>query len=150
MVCATKHKQKNSFITRCNITIRRSLGKPDLSWPFAVCARWRELFGTGNGQQTNPCCSKESVAERIRERQPERIDPHLERIEIKLGDVICEAGGILNQAYFPDGAVISLLTVLENGTAIETANIGREGAFGLFAAMYSRTHAVQENSNGRK
>jgi hypothetical protein len=28
--------------------------------------------------------------------------------------------------------------VLENGSAIETANIGREGAFGLFAAMYSR------------
>jgi CRP-like cAMP-binding protein len=34
--------------------------------------------------------------------------------------------------------VLSLLTVLEGGTAIETANIGREGAFGLFAAMYSR------------
>jgi hypothetical protein len=30
------------------------------------------------------------------------------------------------------------LTVLENGDAIETANIGREGTFGLFAAMYSR------------
>ena len=30
------------------------------------------------------------------------------------------------------------MTVLENGSAIETANIGREGAFGLFAAMYSR------------
>jgi CRP-like cAMP-binding protein len=30
------------------------------------------------------------------------------------------------------------LTVLENGSAIETTNIGREGAFGLFAAMYSR------------
>ena len=34
--------------------------------------------------------------------------------------------------------MLSLLTVLENGSAIETANIGREGAFGLFAAMYSR------------
>jgi DNA-binding transcriptional regulator YhcF (GntR family) len=30
------------------------------------------------------------------------------------------------------------MTVLQNGEAIETANIGREGAFGLFAAMYSR------------
>jgi CRP-like cAMP-binding protein len=28
--------------------------------------------------------------------------------------------------------------VTENGSAIETANIGRERAFGLFAAMYSR------------
>jgi CRP-like cAMP-binding protein len=47
-------------------------------------------------------------------------------------------GGLLKHAYFPEGAVLSLLTVLENGSAIETANIGREGAFGLFAAMYSR------------
>ncbi|MGH6837236.1 MAG: Crp/Fnr family transcriptional regulator [Methylocella sp.] len=67
-----------------------------------------------------------------------RIEPHLERVECKLGDVVCEAGGVLNHAYFPDGAVLSLLTVLKDGSAIETANIGREGAFGLFAAMYSR------------
>jgi CRP-like cAMP-binding protein len=67
-----------------------------------------------------------------------RIDPHLEPIELKLGAVVCEAGGLLKHAYFPQGAVLSLLTVLENGSAIETANIGREGAFGLFAAMYSR------------
>ena len=52
---------------------------------------------------------------------------------------MCEAGGVLEHAYFPDGAVLSLLTALENGAAIETANIGREGAFGLFASMYCRT-----------
>ena len=67
-----------------------------------------------------------------------RISPHLEPIELKLGAVVCEAGGLLKHAYFPQGSVLSLLTVLENGSAIETANIGREGAFGLFAAMYSR------------
>ena len=67
-----------------------------------------------------------------------RIDPHLEPVKLKLGAVVCDAGGILKHAYFPEGAVLSLLTVLENGSAIETANIGREGAFGLFAAMYSR------------
>jgi CRP-like cAMP-binding protein len=68
----------------------------------------------------------------------ERIDRHLEYIELELGAVVCDAGGLLRHAYFPQGAVLSLLTVLENGSAIETANIGREGAFGLFAAMYSR------------
>src|ERR1700731_1993672 len=69
---------------------------------------------------------------------PERIDPHLEPISLKLGAEVCDAGGLLKHAYFPEGAVLSMLTVLENGSAIETANIGREGAFGLFAAMYSR------------
>src|SRR6202051_2074381 len=67
-----------------------------------------------------------------------RIDRHLQPVTLKLGAVVCEAGGLLKHAYFPQGAVLSLLTVLENGSAIETANIGREGAFGLFAAMYSR------------
>ena len=67
-----------------------------------------------------------------------RIDPYLEPIKLKLGAIVCEAGGLLKHAYFPQGAVLSLLTVLENGSAIETANIGREGAFGLFAAMYGR------------
>src|SRR5471032_2406774 len=67
-----------------------------------------------------------------------RIDPHLESVESKLGAMVCDAGGLLKHAYFPRGSVLSLLTVLENGAAIETANIGREGAFGLFAAMYSR------------
>src|SRR5664280_1948343 len=67
-----------------------------------------------------------------------RIDPHLEPVKLKLGAMVCDAGGLLKHAYFPEGSVLSLLTVLENGSAIETANIGREGAFGLFAAMYSR------------
>ncbi len=67
-----------------------------------------------------------------------RIAPHLEPVKLTLGAIVCEAGELLKHAYFPEGAVLSLLTVLENGSAIETANIGREGAFGLFAAMYSR------------
>jgi CRP-like cAMP-binding protein len=67
-----------------------------------------------------------------------RLDQHLEPVEFKLGDMVCDAGGLLKHAYFPRGSVLSLLTVLENGAAVETANIGREGAFGLFAAMYSR------------
>jgi CRP-like cAMP-binding protein len=68
-----------------------------------------------------------------------RIDRHIQPVNLVLGDIVCEAGGLLEHAYFPKGAVLSLLTVLENGAAIETSNIGNEGAFGLFAAMYSRT-----------
>ena len=68
-----------------------------------------------------------------------RIAPHIEPVTLKLGDVVCKAGGFLEHVYFPMGAVLSLLTSLKNGTNVETANIGNEGAFGLFAAMYSRT-----------
>lgn len=66
-----------------------------------------------------------------------RIEPHMRPVVLELGTVVCEASGLLEHVYFPEGCVLSLLIVLENGSAIECANIGREGAFGLFAAMYS-------------
>jgi CRP-like cAMP-binding protein len=65
-----------------------------------------------------------------------RINAHLEPVRPQLRTVVCEAAAVLKHAYFPLGGVLSLLTVLKNGSAIETANIGREGAFGLFGAMY--------------
>ena len=68
-----------------------------------------------------------------------RLRSEIKPVDYKLGHVVCEAGGNLEHAYFPEGAVLSLLTVMENGSVIETANIGREGAFGLFAAMFSGT-----------
>ena len=72
-----------------------------------------------------------------------RINSALEPIKLKLGAVVCDAGGILKHAYFPEGAVLSLLTVMEDGPAIEPSNIGREGALGRFAAMYSRTSSTR-------
>ena len=32
-----------------------------------------------------------------------RIDPHLEPVTLKLGAVVCEAGGLLKHAYFRKG-----------------------------------------------
>jgi CRP-like cAMP-binding protein len=68
----------------------------------------------------------------------QRLQGVLEPVNVSLKQIICEAGSNLDHAYFPQGAVLSLLTLMEDGTTIETANIGREGAFGIFSAMYSR------------
>jgi hypothetical protein len=78
-----------------------------------------------------------------------RLGPHLEPVVFKLGDMVCDAGGLLKRAYFPQGSVLSLLTVLENGAAIETANIGREGAFGLFAACIAGSPLIDASCSSR-
>lgn len=82
----------------------------------------------------------------FRSESRERVSPYAERLEAKLGDIVCEAGTVPSHVYFPDGSVLSLLTVLKDGTAIETANIGREGAFGLGAAMSKCDHACFNRS----
>jgi CRP-like cAMP-binding protein len=72
-----------------------------------------------------------------------RISPYLQSVPLKRGAVVCEAGGVINYAYFPTGCVLSLQTVLENGSAIETANLGSEGAFGLSAVLSRRVPFVR-------
>ncbi len=91
-----------------------------------------------NRPQTDAILHKNQLLGAFEPAERARIEAHLHPVTLKLGTVVCEAGGALEHAYFPQGAVLSLLTVLENGSAIECANIGREGAFGLFSAMYSR------------
>src|SRR3984893_6043680 len=76
-----------------------------------------------------------------------RIDPHIQPVTLALGDVVCEAGGFLEHIYFPRGAVLSLLTVLANGTAIETAHIGNEGAFAPLPARITETPLINSLVN---
>jgi hypothetical protein len=57
--------------------------------------------------------ANQSPAGRIGAASRKRLDPHLEPIDFKLGEMVCDAGGLLKHAYFPQGSVLSLLTVLE-------------------------------------
>lgn len=56
---------------------------------------------------------------------------HLHRVELKLGDVIYTAGDTIENVYFPETAVVSLLSTLENGDTTEVGLIGCEGMVGL-------------------
>lgn len=61
--------------------------------------------------------------------------PHLERIEMNLGQVIFEPGGELEYAYFPLNAIVSLLYVMENGESAEIALVGNDGVLGVTVLM---------------
>ena len=61
--------------------------------------------------------------------------PHLEPVEMPLGQVLYEAGGTLSHVYFPTTAIISLLYVMENGASAEIAVVGNEGIVGISLFM---------------
>src|SRR5882757_8728464 len=52
--------------------------------------------------------------------------------------LLYEPGDLIDWVYFPDDCVISLMTLMESGAAIESATIGREGALGLMSAVSPR------------
>lgn len=90
--------------------------------------------------------ASEDIAQSPQNRLLAALDAQdLELVAAKLVPVILEKGALLydpgdmvDTIYFPDDCVISLMTLMESGAAIESAAIGREGALGLMAAVSPR------------
>ena len=61
--------------------------------------------------------------------------PQLEAVEMRLGEVLYEAGATLTHVYFPIDAIVSLLYVMENGSSAEIAVVGKEGIVGISLFM---------------
>ena len=66
------------------------------------------------------------------------LEPHLDAVAWRRGQVLYDAGDVISHAYFPHDTFVSLVTVLENGETVEMAGFGREGVFGLSSALFSR------------
>jgi CRP-like cAMP-binding protein len=65
----------------------------------------------------------------------DRLLPHLVSVSLQQGVVLTEAGDEVDQIYFPHFGMLSLLAVLRDGKAIETATVGREGVVGAMAGL---------------
>ena len=66
------------------------------------------------------------------------IAPSLASADLERGRLLYDPGDRIDTIFFPLDGVISLMTLMENGAAIESATIGREGALGLMAAVAPR------------
>jgi CRP-like cAMP-binding protein len=63
------------------------------------------------------------------------LAPHLTTSSLEQGIVLVEPGDEFDQVYFPHNGMLSLLAVLKDGKAIETATVGREGVVGAMAGL---------------
>jgi CRP-like cAMP-binding protein len=66
------------------------------------------------------------------------LAPNLATVELERGRLLYDPGDRIESVFFPHDGVISLMTLMDNGAAIEGATIGREGALGLQAAVTPR------------
>ena len=55
----------------------------------------------------------------------------METLSLPTRHIIYDAGHPIDYVYFPYTAVVSLLTVLKNGTAVEVGTVGNEGMVGV-------------------
>lgn len=61
----------------------------------------------------------------------ERLSPHMEYVQLPHGRVLIENGEPIRDVYFPNDALISLVTQLSDGLTVEAGVAGREGMAGL-------------------
>lgn len=69
------------------------------------------------------------------EAEYQRLLPHLELVEMPLGEVIYESGDKLRYAYFPTTCIVSLGYVLASGASTEIAMVGNGGIVGVAIFM---------------
>jgi CRP-like cAMP-binding protein len=77
------------------------------------------------------------------------LTPYLKEIALVQGAVLQEQDEVVDQVYFPHDGIVSLLAVMQQGNAIETATIGNEGAVGSLSGLgprRSHTRAVVQVS----
>jgi CRP-like cAMP-binding protein len=65
----------------------------------------------------------------------ERLFPHLEVVEVSLGQVLYEPGYKMRHVYFPIDSIVSLLYVMQNGASAEISVVGNEGLVGISLFM---------------
>jgi CRP-like cAMP-binding protein len=64
-----------------------------------------------------------------------QLAPRLEAVDMRLGDVLHEAGCPIAHVYFPTTSIVSLFHVLESGASAEVSVVGHEGIVGISAFM---------------
>ncbi|MEH2169433.1 MAG: Crp/Fnr family transcriptional regulator [Nostoc sp.] len=61
----------------------------------------------------------------------ERLVPHLKLVSLSTRQVIYEPGEPITQVYFPQNAVISIVTCMKDGSTVEVGIVSNEGMVGI-------------------
>jgi hypothetical protein len=59
-----------------------------------------------------------------------RLIDGMDAVPMQLKTIVQQPGERVRHAYFPGGGFLSVLTILGDGTMVEVATVGREGAAG--------------------
>jgi CRP-like cAMP-binding protein len=81
---------------------------------------------------------KNLLLNRLSATDQKKLEPHLKKKFFDQHSVLFQADQNIRHAYFPVGAVVSLVVSLSTGEIIETAMIGMDGVVGAAAALNGR------------
>jgi CRP-like cAMP-binding protein len=84
-------------------------------------------------------------------KQYERLLPHLKKIDLTQGEILHQSGDRIEQVYFPNSGMVSLVTVMSDGACVEVGVVGREGMVGIPLVLgddISQSQAIVQVADG--
>jgi CRP-like cAMP-binding protein len=79
--------------------------------------------------------SKNRILSRASSVDLQDLRSELRVVQLKQGTVIAESRSHVSHVYFPHSGILSCVVELENGSAIESGMIGKDGVFGAAQAL---------------
>jgi CRP-like cAMP-binding protein len=73
----------------------------------------------------------------------QRLSPHLESVELLLGEVLYRPNEPVTHVYFPLRGTVSVVCVFEDGKSVEAGMVGNEGMFGVSVFLGSITSPLE-------
>lgn len=71
----------------------------------------------------------------LTEEERERLSPEILSVNLNRGDVIFHAEETIERVCFPDGGMVSVVSISEAGESVEIGMVGYEGAVGLSVVL---------------
>ena len=76
------------------------------------------------------------LLDRVQGKDQTALMHYCEVVELRFGQILYQPGDPLTHVYFPLSVMVSLIAVMQDGRAIETMTIGREGVVATSASGY--------------
>ena len=89
-------------------------------------------------KRRSPAVSQNDLLSALPADDFKRLAPSFEVVPLKLKELLYKPGSAVEHVYFPGGGFCSIVTVLEDGSMVEVATVGREGMVGLGALSDAR------------
>lgn len=82
-------------------------------------------------QMAEPSTPENLILAALPHDEYQRLSPNLEVVELPLGGSLYKSGDVIEYVYFPNSALVSLVTHMNSGDAIEVGVIGKDGMVGI-------------------
>ncbi len=95
----------------------------------------------------DPGPASNKLLQALPRKDSELLASHFVPVALPQGTVLFEAGQEVDEIYFPLSGMVSLVVLMQDGRAIETATVGREGVVGAMAGLglhVSRVRAIAQ------